>query len=426
MSKSEIDRYYIVPEVYNGVIEIDGTRLEFSATVYVGKDFRLVVDVTPLDLSSGAGNYLKVAQSYGKAGERVREFSLTAHSDTGKVLKSTNAFLTSLGSGPHGHSISIATRIATIVVPTEQSVEKPIVRMWFRGFQCAPVLPIDTPLGQVSIFSKLDLVPHDEVSGGAVIESADKTDSSEWCRDAEAFLKYIRQGLGFARGGWLQVPAVKYYTGDKCEVTFYAGSGSQGELPVQYFHLAPYCKRLTARYFEGESIPDIIWAAVDWMQIDTMYHEVRFLTGMIALEALSTKLPDTLKKYMPSDKFKPVQKELKTIIDQTIDTESKQRLIDRIGNLNEKSFKERIEALFDHYGIESTDFDDNIIRSMVSLRNKLIHRGVAEDRHELWENIILVRELIARIFLKEIGFEGRYDCYIGGQHTRLFPSCTPS
>jgi hypothetical protein len=40
---------------------------------------------------------------------------------------------------------------------------------------------------------------------------------------------------------------------------------------------------------------------------------------------------------------------------------------------------------------------------------------------DLWPSIILVRELITRILLKEIGFVGRYCCYVGGLNDRDFP-----
>ena len=59
--------------------------------------------------------------------------------------------------------------------------------------------------------------------------------------------------------------------------------------------------------------------------------------------------------------------------------------------------------------------------SLVNLRNKIVHSGVLPDDVDIWESIILVRELITRILLSEIGFEGRYCCYIGGLHDRDFP-----
>ncbi|GLS31394.1 hypothetical protein SAMN04488498_1646 [Mesorhizobium albiziae] len=49
-----------------------------------------------------------------------------------------------------------------------------------------------------------------------------------------------------------------------------------------------------------------------------------------------------------------------------------------------------------------------------------MHRGLLPDV-DIWDGIVLVRELITRILLSEIGFQGRYCCYVGGLHDRNFP-----
>jgi hypothetical protein len=70
--------------------------------------------------------------------------------------------------------------------------------------------------------------------------------------------------------------------------------------------------------------------------------------------------------------------------------------------------------------------DDSAIKKLVDLRNDIVHRGMSAGAQDLWESIILVREIIVRIVLTMVKFEGQYECYIGGgQHTRQFPPCRP-
>jgi hypothetical protein len=87
-------------------------------------------------------------------------------------------------------------------------------------------------------------------------------------------------------------------------------------------------------------------------------------------------------------------------------------------------FAQKIHALFDHYEIPRRDFEGDIIRRLINLRNDIVHKGVARNDSDIWPSIILVRELITRILLKEIGFVGRYCCYVGGLNDREFPGET--
>ena len=82
---------------------------------------------------------------------------------------------------------------------------------------------------------------------------------------------------------------------------------------------------------------------------------------------------------------------------------------------------ENIRQLFNEYKISRTDFEDEEIERLVRLRDEIVHTGEIPDGMDIWPSIILLRELITRILLKEIGFVGRYCCYVGGRHYRDFP-----
>lgn len=58
---------------------------------------------------------------------------------------------------------------------------------------------------------------------------------------------------------------------------------------------------------------------------------------------------------------------------------------------------------------------------LIKLRDAIVHTGHAPKDTDIWLSIILVRELVTRILLKEIGFVGRYCCYVGGLNDRDFP-----
>lgn len=73
----------------------------------------------------------------------------------------------------------------------------------------------------------------------------------------------------------------------------YAGEAYRSEFPVQYqLNHDLMLKSLVDRYFDVGPIPEAIWTALGWMQSDTTFDELRFLTAMTALETLiETELP---------------------------------------------------------------------------------------------------------------------------------------
>ena len=158
------------------------------------------------------------------------------------------------------------------------------------------------------------------------------------------------------------------------------------ELAVQpHLALDGFVQVLAARYFSKGPLLDTLWTALGWAHADTTIDELRFLTGMIALEALASAC------------LKP----------------------------KEKTFALTIEALFKHFGVATVDYGPAVIQAMVKLRNDIVHEGEAKSNVDLWKNIILVRELVTRILLAELDYAGHYWCYVGGRKLRQFPACVP-
>jgi hypothetical protein len=262
----------------------------------------------------------------------------------------------------------------------------PMLTRWMRGFQSFAAPQTQTPLGAVVAFGAAAQVHHDELSGGLQIQAPDPTAPPGWRADAGDFLLHMQRGLSLAHGGRLQCPVEFYLEGSIREVTFRRGSSQAPELPVQpHLSLEPFLKALAARYFGKGPLPDILWTALGWCHADTTIDDLRFLTGMIALEAIATAC-------LPA---------------------------------KSKSFATNIQSLFGHFGVATADFGVPVIKAMVALRNEIVHEGEAKSVSDLWANIILVRELVSRILMVEIGYAGHYWCYIGGQHLRQFPSCSP-
>jgi hypothetical protein len=259
------------------------------------------------------------------------------------------------------------------------------------------------------------------------LEAPSRDPGADWRNKADDFLRHMHRGLALAHGGRLQTPRLDYLHQLIAEIAFFDGAGFEPEFPVQhYLNQGPFIQALVDRYETKGSLPDMLWTALGWMQTDTTFNETRFLSSMIALEAIiDSQLPRRRGTIIPPAQFKLLRQKIEALIaaDDTLAEPPRAReiLVKKVSQLNEKVFADKIHALFDHYVIPRRDFEGNVIRDLIKLRNEIVHRGSAPDGVDIWPSIILVRELITRILLKQIGFAGRYCCYIGGLNDRDFP-----
>jgi len=246
-----------------------------------------------------------------------------------------------------------------------------------------------------------------------------------WFEEADKFLTHIHRGLALAHGGRLQVPRADRVYDASWEITFFAATGYSSELPVQY-HLnhGPFIRALVARYESAGPLPELLWIALGWMQNETTFDETRFLTGMTALEAIvDGQLTAGRGTVISKSDFKELREQLsRSIVSETKLTDGQREIfLRKISQLNARTLSQRINALFDQYEISQRDFEGDVIQGLINLRNSIVHTGVSPEGLDLWPSIVLVRELITRILLKEIGFIGRYCCYVGGLNDRDFP-----
>ena len=406
------------PERFKGTLD-NGTRVvPVEFTVSAGVDCRLVFDVDPGGVEVG-----RLAFDFRSLpGEILDEISLRGENGKGYRIESDSVTINHHSHGSHGHKVGFEAAAATITIPMEQEQDTAL-RQWFRSFKSFRNAPIETPLGTLYVNGATKPQDRDEMSGDVTIVAPPGAVTDDWLGRADAFLLYMHRGIGFMFGGRLQTPRVDYYRGKIARHTFYAGEAFRSEFPVQHqLNHDPMLKALVDRYFDVGPIPEVIWTALGWMQSDTTFDELRFLTAMTALETLiETELSAKRGTTIAKSDFAELRTSLEAAVDgSSLSSDEKAIFRQRVSGLNRRSFREKIDALFHHYRIPRDDFDAAAIKSLVDLRNDIVHRGQISETDKAWPKIILVRELIVRILLSVIGFEGRYCCYIGGLHDREF------
>lgn len=366
-----------------------------------------------------------VTQDTGRPGQRTREYSLTARSQTGRTLSSETAYIVGAGHRSGQYYIDLAARSADVTHPLAEPIEKPFLRLLLRSFRSFVNPVIDTRLGNLAVKGATKTNTIDDVSGSIIIQAFDSTVDRSWLDQADAFLSHIHRGMSFAHGGRLQTPRLDHGEGTLVRSTFFSGSASNPEFAVQHqLNHGPFIRALVDRWETKGPLPDLLWTALGWMHADTTIDEVRFLTAMTALETIvATQLPRQQRKLLDRAAFKPLHQAIKAMIDnhRNLSEETRALLAAKVGDLNRPGVRTKIRGLLGYYGIAGPDMTDETIRFLVELRNDIVHRGTIPGSLDIWKGIVLAREIVTRVLLKEIGFTGRYCCYIGGLHDRNFP-----
>lgn len=419
MTESE---YTILPKtIFKGRLK-DGTEaIKVNLTAWAGDEGRLQIRID----SPSKEVYFFCAHRVGKVGQTSPEFSLLATSSNGKRLESNEISVSRHMHVRDGFEVDISARKILLVVPLDEYVEKPYQRFWFRGFKSFRGHEATTPFGRVVIKGDAKNVGADDVTGFVALQWDNGCLPENWQKDGENLLRHMQMGFEFAHGGRLQVPMKDICLNSEHRRAFYNGHGVSAELAViHHLDQQAFFDALVGRFLTKGQLSDPFWSAVGWLRVETTYDELRFLTAMTSLETLvSLSLPDVDTILISKPKFAPIKEALKAVIDNEMCLANKTKKIFKssVSGINRRPLAVKMEALFDHYEISRQDFGKSVLKEMIDHRNDLVHRGEVGTDVDLWRFIILARELVTRIVLSEIGFKGRYQCYIGSRDWREFP-----
>ena len=413
--------YFLPPTTVDGYFSISGKQISFAGTVTGHSDGRFAIEIDDQDWSGV--DYVAMHSTRGTPGMKSDCFSLHAASADGKNFTSDTVWFTYLSN--RGAAIDFLRLTVTLSCETE--VTSPRLAMRLRGLRNFGPTVADTPLGVVDLRAPHD-TNTDEPAGVVLIEAPTGSPSANWRQEAESFLVFLRCGMALAHGGRLQMPLLEYYECTSCTATYYAGRGSEAELGVHHpLANTEYFQAVTRRYFIDPPWPDLLWEVQGWMHLESTHDEVRVLSAVIALETLLRLLPAIDTVHINKATFKPIKDHLHKALSGISGLSPKLRktFADSISSMNKRPLRNKVEAILDHYQVRKDDIIGPL-KSAINERNKIVHEGQAQNPDDTWDLAVLTREAVTRILLKEMRYEGTYECYLGGRHTRMFPSCQPT
>ena len=186
--------------------------------------------------------------------------------------------------------------------------------------------------------------------------------------------------------------------------------------------------------------------AIEQFLISSLYVESQFTTCFMALEHLVNTHAILQKRIeiLDEKKFnKFVKPEIKTGLHRALNAirecselkeneikiceEAIENMRDKIIELNRYSFAKKLSTFLHDIKVPLEDVSIEEIKKLIPTRNSIIHSGAIlskSSRHfiERQQRLSLLRELITRVFLTLLGYEGEYSSYYHGHHYIHFPS----
>ena len=379
-------------------------------------------------LMSRDHNYIDALNDLTQAYTTGAEFRLECESPNGDRLTSNHAYLVKIGLTTPADPvpIEIRTREASLQFATLKNHEASVVAFFLVGFRPMGHCNIPTNLGALTIGSQSDEAPLDQITGALAI-CADRSEPvADWHKEAECLLVDLLPILCFAHGSRLPVRVKKLVCGNNVKLIFQeSGAGHTPETPP-IISAAPIIETAIKHIDDLRKHRKKLNLAISWLLVRATMNEVRFLSGMVALESLAAQsLPKSRKSILPEKQFKRLLKRLKEAIDDQIcvDENLREAVKNKLPDLNRYVLRGQINSMFQQWNISPRLIGNDEINDLIKTRNLIVHTGNANEEVDVWSQIVVVREILARFVLSLICFKGQYQCYINEYHPRSFPEC---
>lgn len=379
----------------------------------------------------------------------VKTFSIIGESENSIQIKSDYTYLVGCGtpSDKSGSYFDIVISTNQLLVSWEvqgdedESLESLQIEYLVQGLQCFGHVSTEAPFGNVNIAGCTKPTDYDLLSGRVLVDAplSETSLSPDQIEIIDSGVRRLLDILSLAEGRFMKWSRRQIRLGGRLHSALFRGpmSSSKPIFPLfSFLHLDPIVTLAIERYTKELCEKTGIDVAIEWFLMHPRYTEAEFLTGMTALEHLIHVFVEKNPKSgnLPKSFFKKnvrpcIEAALKEVI-QSLPLKSKSDeqevlrvMSQNIGKLNQRSLRTNLEDLIAYYTVPVLDLKDEI-RTLINLRNDIVHRGHMEESNHpkpLPYYVAVLREILTRIFLSILHYKGEYQSYLGGPEWRQFP-----
>ncbi|MDB5725678.1 MAG: hypothetical protein JWQ16_2432 [Novosphingobium sp.] len=296
-------------------------------------------------------------------------------------------------------------------------------------------------------FSTIHRISHETPIGTAWVGGADESADSQvprgflqlihpsgladdaWLEESDRFLIHVARILSFACGTYLAPVVERRLLGaqDRLRIVRRPRATRPSFAPFTFLHLEPIFALACDSYPARMDAIAGIDAAIRWLAMPAPTWESELVNAMTAIEnLLEEQLSPAARLFQSGSAFKKTVRPLRHLL---LDGGAPSGMIDKLPELNRRSFREQLEALLLDWAIVTTDLPEGWLEALIATRNNIIHTGVLPPdlvaangvpRHVIW-----AREVAVRLILHILGFVGSYQSWLHNDRTLHFPTCRP-
>lgn len=251
----------------------------------------------------------------------------------------------------------------------------------------------------------------------------------DWWEESERLLTHLGTVLSFGCDTYLRPVLEERYQGDKVTVRVADQSRTQPRFMAPFYdlHMQPIfdcaCRSFEDRSAEVRQLDP----AIRWLTAPVFYDESRLINAMSALEnILDHGGIEEIDLFETPAAFKKTASKVRKYL---AEIGAPAGMLGKVPELNRRTLSEKVVALLDARGIVTYDLPEDWLKSVISLRNQIVHTGVTHEFHpqepDTLDRTIWVREIVTRIILERIGFVGAYRSWLHYDTQLHFPDCVP-
>jgi hypothetical protein len=301
-------------------------------------------------------------------------------------------------------------------------------RVWrVRQFRTFRRIAHETPLGRVIIAGPRQDRSGQEPNGiiGLLRPAGDASET--WWDDSDRFLAHLARVMSFACDTYFR-PVMEERKDRGCLTVRVASQGRASAPFMPPFHeldMRPILICACDAFFERHDDIEQLDPAIRWLTAPVVYDESRLIHAMSALETILDRCDlDEVDLFLPPGPFKKIASAVRAAL-----TEAKAPagMARKVPELNRRALNEKVLALIDRRNIAVHDMPEDWLGQIIRHRNIIVHTGVSSDTgdHEpdTLDHTVWAREIVTRIILERLGFNGGYRSWLHQDEMLHFPEC---
>ncbi|MEP6673064.1 MAG: hypothetical protein ABJF10_28140 [Chthoniobacter sp.] len=421
-----------------GELRADANSSPLRWTVIVERTGSVAVEFEPVELASQTSWLLTMGMIQGKFVPRV---SMRGTAPDGIVVESDHIHLLNVNteSDAAGTRLSLSASASKLrllyrrMPETSRGVHAIYFTVGMRAFGSPST---NCPIGRITLAGPTTLDRPDDVQGRVHIEATgEERPFAEWLSACDREVERVLDMISLAEGGFIRWSVRRIETEEGLTVIDCHGAKGAGPAWDGVFHhlnLQPVLDLAVTRYTEELCERSGLNVALEWFVHHPRYSELQLIAAMTALEHLVASFEQRhgVSGIMAPQLFEKLLQEMQARCDEAQQnaSDSGRLRIDRVrqklAHINEPSFRDKLEAMLATYNVPLAGLELSRISKAVAARNRILHRGLyrsKEGKADLQEHVAVLRELLKRIFLTLLDYEGQYFCLLNGPEWNHFP-----